>query len=69
MVRWYTFDSHGADSQLKHRDGERIEFLGRLDPKDYDVIETGPMYRIRFQDGFETDAFSDEIIVNYGWRE
>lgn len=55
------FNSHGADSELTRRDGESIELLGKLDPSDYDECETGPMFHIRFEDGFETDAFEDEI--------
>ena len=67
MKHWYTFESHGADSDLKHRDGERIRVLGKLDPSEYDECETGPMYRVRFDDGFKTAAFADEIVINYGW--
>lgn len=55
------FDSHGADSGLKHRDGTVAEVIGPLDESQYDKCETGPMFRIRFADGFQTDAFADEI--------
>ncbi len=65
MKRFYTFDSHGADSELMHRDGQRIEVVGKLSPSEYDEAETGPMYRIRFADGFSTDAFADEIVIEY----
>lgn len=55
------FNTHGGDSVLNSRSGEHIELLGKLDSNLYDECETGPMYRVRFEDGFETDAFEDEI--------
>lgn len=59
-----TFNSHGGDSQLNHRNGERIFVIDELDPSEYDREEVGPMYRVMFEDGFEVDAFEDEIE---GW--
>jgi hypothetical protein len=53
-----------ADSELKPRNGQPVEVLGTPDPSTYDAEETGPMFRIRFPDGFETDAFEDEIKEN-----
>lgn len=56
-----TYDSHKADSELTDRDGETVEVLKVLTKEEADVDEVGPMYKIRFDDGFETDAFQDEL--------
>lgn len=55
------FNTHGGDSLLNHRSGEEIEIVRKLDPTEYDEDEVGPMYRVRFADGSEVDAFVDEI--------
>lgn len=55
------FNTHGGDSELNNRSGEEIEIIGPLDENEYDKCETGPMFAIRFADGFETAAFADEI--------
>lgn len=55
------FDTHGADSRLNHRSGETVEIVRPLTEKEADLFETGPMFRIKFDDGEETDAFLDEI--------
>lgn len=66
MEKWFTFNAHGGDSELNGRSGEVIVVVGKLHPSEHDECETGPMHRIRFDDGFETDAFIDEIEINYG---
>ena len=64
------YNSHGADSELNIRNGMSVQVIGELDENEYDVEETGLMYRVRFDDGFETDVFSDELelhlVVPYG---
>lgn len=42
------------------RSGEAVEATP-LDPARFDFDDVGPMFRIRFSDGVETDAFSDEL--------
>lgn len=42
------------------RSGEVVEATP-LDPKRFDFEDVGPMFRIRFSDGVETDAFGDEL--------
>lgn len=56
------FDTHGADSSLNERTGQKVEILRPLTEKEADLFETGPMYRVRFPDGFESDAFEDELL-------
>ena len=55
-----TFDSHGADSELACRDGQMVT-AWPLEEEKYDRCETGPMYHVMFHDGFESDAFADEL--------
>ena len=58
-----TFQTHGGDTTLAHRDGQKFKLLGRTPDENYDRIEpeAGSLWRIRFEDGFETDAYGDEI--------
>ena len=55
------FNTHGADSQLNFRSGQVVEVLRPLTEKEADLPDVGPMFRVRFQDGFECDAFEDEL--------
>lgn len=55
------YDSHGGDSKLNDRSGQVVEVIRPLTADEADLVETGPMYHIRFSDGFETDAFLDEL--------
>lgn len=56
------FDTHGSDSELNVRSGQTVEVLRPLTDKEADLLETGPMYRVRFPDGYERDAFEDELL-------
>ena len=67
MKRRYVFDTHGGDSTLNNRSGEEIEIRGRVHPSKCDEPETGPMYVVRFPDGFQALAFMDEIEIEYGF--
>lgn len=55
------FDTHGCDSELNNRSGQEVEVLRELTDMECDKEEVGNMYRIRFADGFITDAFEDEL--------
>ena len=48
------FDAHGNDS-------EEVEVIRELTDDECDKAEVGKMFRIRFDDGYETDAFEDEL--------
>lgn len=58
----YTYDSHGADSQLNCRTGQAVALIRSLTEAEADLMETGPMYQVRFPDGYETAVFEDEIV-------
>lgn len=55
------FDTHGGDSTWNDRSGERVEVLRPLTEDEADLDDVGPMFKIRFADGVETDAFADEL--------
>ena len=56
------FKTIGSDEILKAHDMQPCVIVRPLTSREADLFETGPMYRIRFSDGFETDAFSDELF-------
>jgi hypothetical protein len=56
------FDTHGNDSELNSRSGQSVTILRKLTEDECDINEVGNMFRIRFDDGYETDAFEDELI-------
>lgn len=55
------FDSHGGDSELNCRTGQKVQLVRGLTPAEADLFDVGPMFRVRFEDGHETDAFLDEL--------
>lgn len=56
------FNSHGADSELKKYDNCLCEVQRELTKEEADIDDVGRMYHIKFMDGYETDAFEDELI-------
>lgn len=60
----FMFDSHGGDSQLNARTGQLVTVLRALTEKEADIDDVGPMFHIRFEDGYETDAFADELTLH-----
>ena len=55
------FDTHGNDSELNIRNGEVVQVIRPLTKHEADIDDVGPMFKIRFSDGEETDAFGDEL--------
>ena len=55
------FDTHGQDTSLNHRTGQICKIKKAIPPYKYDFWDVGFMYEIQFEDGFITDAFSDEL--------
>lgn len=55
------FNSHGADSELRKYDGCSCKVIKELTKDEADIDDVGKMYTIRFKDGYETDAFEDEL--------
>ena len=55
------FDCEGTDSELTKYDGCLCEVERELTKDESDIDEVGKMYHIKFMDGYETDAFEDEL--------
>ncbi len=60
----FMFDSHGGDSLLNARTGQLVEVLRALTEREADLDDVGPMFHVRFEDGYETDAFADELTLH-----
>ncbi len=61
FVETAIFDTHGTDSTLNCRSKSEVKVLRELTEDECDIEDVGKMYHIRFADGFETDAFEDEL--------
>lgn len=57
----YVNDPTTAEKELHSRSGQTVEVLHPIDPDSYDSAEVGTMYAIRFSDGYESEAFEDEL--------
>ena len=55
------FNTHNADSELNERSGQIVTVIRKLTEDECDIKEVGNMWKIKFDDGFETDAFGDEL--------
>lgn len=60
----FIFDSHGGDNELNARTGQSVIVLRELTEQEADIADVGKMFRIRFEDRFETDAFADELTLD-----
>lgn len=56
------FNSHGTDRELKKYDACLCEIQGELSEDAVDIDDVGKMYHVKFADGYETDAFEDELF-------
>ena len=50
------------DSELKDRSHNIVEVIRQLTNDECDIVDVGYMYKIKFKDGFVTDAFEDELV-------
>ena len=50
-----------TDSELKKYNGTEVEIIRPLTGKECDIADVGNMYKVRFYDGYERDAFEDEL--------
>ena len=57
------FDTHGGDSGLNYRTGESCVIIRPVTQDEADIFDVGNMYRVRFSDGVERDAFEDELSI------
>ena len=55
----YVFNT--TESGLKKYNGTEVEVIRALTEKEADIDDVGNMYRVRFYDGYERDAFEDEL--------
>lgn len=60
----FIFDTHGSDRRLNHRSGQTVKVVRALTEKEADIEDVGKMFHVRFADGFETDAFADELTLD-----
>lgn len=58
--RRYTDDPNTIEPELNLRSGQPVELVGTTFQPDADE-DTLIMQRVRFADGFEVDAFDDEL--------
>lgn len=50
-----------TQSDLQKYNGCECEVVRECPENEYDKFDVGPMFVIRFADGYETDAFEDEL--------
>ena len=50
-----------TDSELKKYNGTEVEIIRPLTEDEADIADVGNMYKVRFYDGYERDAFEDEL--------
>jgi hypothetical protein len=57
------FVFHGPYDQFADRKGQTATVVAHIteDTAEVEVSEVGPMYTIRFGDGFETEAWPEEV--------
>ena len=51
-----------TDSSLKKYNGTKVSVLRQLTADECDISDVGNMYKVRFEDGYERDAFEDELV-------
>ncbi|QIG59100.1 hypothetical protein SEA_FRANSOYER_92 [Microbacterium phage Fransoyer] len=59
IYRRYVNDPSTSEKELHERSGQQVELIG--DPFQADDVEPIMMQRVRFADGFEAEAFLDEL--------
>jgi len=53
---------HSVQTNYSKYSGMALEIIEPLPEKEYDLIEVGPMFKIRLENGLVLHAFGDEII-------
>lgn len=54
-------------NQYADREGQAFQVVGTVNPDTYDFDECGIMYRIRFEDGVEIEAWPEEVERGSSW--
>ena len=64
--RWFEYHCYegedSADAELWHHTHQQVKILHK--EPNIDEFETGRIYQVRFQDGFESVVFNDELMGN-----
>lgn len=55
------FNTHGGDTQLNDRTGQTVTVIRPLTGEEADIADVGRMFKVRFEDGYVTDVFEDEL--------
>lgn len=55
----YTFNT--VDTELLKYSGQMVTVIRPLTEDEADIFDVGNMYKVRFADGYERDAFEDEL--------
>lgn len=55
---------YSLDSNLKERNFSEVRILRELTADETDTDDVGTMYKIKFNDGFITDAYDDELFLS-----
>lgn len=62
MTETGTFRYYGGGTEpLRERTGQPVTIVRELDDTERDA-EVGRMFRVRFPDGHEADAFDEEVV-------
>lgn len=65
--RWFEYHCYegedSCDAELWRHTHQKVVVLRKLkDGEEIDEVDVGRMYRVKFNDGFEYDAFNDELV-------
>lgn len=58
-MKKYIFNT--TDTELVKYNGTKVEIIRPLTYDECDIDDVGNMYKVRFYDGYERDAFEDEL--------
>ena len=58
----YLFNT--IDTELLKYDGQMVTVIRPLTEDEADIFDVGNMYKVRFADGYERDAFEDELTAH-----
>ena len=56
-----TYIFNTIDTELLKYSGQMVTIIRPLTEYEADIFDVGNMYKIRFADGYERDAFEDEL--------
>lgn len=56
-----TYIFNTIDTELLKYSGQMVTVIRPLTEDEADIFDVGNMYKVRFADGYERDAFEDEL--------